>query len=199
MNTSYHHRHQSSTSSTGSGPPATPPPTTLSELQSRLAALLEQRSILPRVDRETHLVHCASHSGDSVGSNADEGFQLGLMKCLIHRPSFLSLTLTKDEAASILLEKSLVTNFNSNSNDVLLGNTSTHLIPITLDLQSLPFDATGVVCGVAGRLAGDSQVLPAIEMSYLSTAKAGTVMIEEADLDAAMNALRIGEDGTLRP
>jgi hypothetical protein len=36
---------------------------------------------------------------------------------------------------------------------ILLGSKEDILIPITLDLRDVPIDATGIVCGVAGRLA----------------------------------------------
>ena len=75
----------------------------------------------------------------------------------------------------------------------------TYLIAVILDLQALHFDATGVVCGVARPLASNPHSLPAIEVSYLSIAKAGTIMVEEEDLNAAIEALRIERDGTLEP
>ena len=127
------------------------------------------------------------------------GLQLGLTKSLLHQPSFLSLTLTATEAASMLLEKRLLFNFSIGTDSVLLGSTDNDLIPITLDLEPLPFEATGIVCGVAGRLVGGHSIVEPIEMSYLSTAKAGTVMVNEKDLESAMRALRVGEDGAIEP
>lgn len=107
--------------------------------------------------------------------------------------------MTKDEPASLLLERASVGNFG----DVLLGSKDEFLVPITLDLGELPFEATGIVCGVAGRLCGgggsDDDEAAAeemdgnnkIEMSYLSTTRAGTVMVNEADLERAMGLLRV--------
>ena len=127
------------------------------------------------------------------------GLQLGLTKSLLHQPRFLSLTLTETEAASMLLEKRLLSNFSIGADSVVLGSTDNDLIPITLDLEPLPFEATGIVCGVAGRLVGGLSIVEPIEMSYLSTAKAGTVMVDEKDLESAMRALRLGEDGAIEP
>ena len=87
---------------------------------------------------------------------------------------------------------------NFGSDNVLLGNKDAVLIPITLDLQPLPFEATGIVCGVAGKLAGGSETGPLlwpIEMSYLSTARAGTVMVDEKDIERAMAALEANNLG----
>ena len=71
------------------------------------------------------------------------------------------------------------------------------MAPITLDLGRLPFDATGIVCGLAQSLsevaAGEGEMLRAIEMSYLSTARAGTIIVEENDLPKALEALKAAE------
>lgn len=113
----------------------------------------------------------------------------------MHRPRFLSLTLTDSEPASILLESGLVSNFGSGN--ALLGSKDDYLIPISLDLEPLPFEATGIVCGVAGRLVGESErdLMGAIDMRYLSTARAGTVMVDEKDLNRTLEALQLGDNG----
>lgn len=93
------------------------------------------------------------------------------------------------------------------------------LIPITLDLRDLPLEATGIVCGVAGRLAqgtsglhspaeheeeeggggdssqnGNGEAAEAVEISFLSTARAGTVIVRERELDRAVRALEVCSD-----
>lgn len=193
-----HHRNKSSTSSAIASSPVPPPPTTICELQARTFALLKRRNIYPKVETDLRLIQCAGRRDDPTSHLADEtGLQLGLVKCLIHQPRFLSLTLTKDEPASILLEKRLISHFGAQS--VLLGSREDYLIPITLDLGPLPLEATGIICGVAGKLVdgpcGRHLDNFNIEMSYLSTARAGTVMVDEKDLGRAMKALQVGEDG----
>lgn len=197
-----HHRKKSSTSSFGAVSPVSPPPATMSELQARTFALLKRRNIFPKVETDIRLVQCAGRRDDPSSFSANEAaLQLGLTKCLIHQPRFLSLTLTEGEPASLLLEKRLISHFGSQN--VLLGSKEDYLIPITLDLEPLPLEATGIVCGVAGKLVRGSggRFLDDvnIEMSYLSTAKAGTVMVEERDLERAMEALRVGENGVNVP
>jgi hypothetical protein len=132
---------------------------------------------------------------------------LGIIKCLLEGPKFLSLTLTESEAPSLLLETRFLPFFNaprrpSFSNDedapaqsILLGAQSDVLIPIVLDLRTLPLESTGIVCGVAGRLVNGTKkgLENAVEMSYLSTARAGAVMVDEADLDRAEQVL--GQEG----
>lgn len=105
---------------------------------------------------------------------------------------------------------------------ILLGNKQEVLVPIMLDLRELPMQTTGIVCSVAGRLVGaatlgdtdsgngdagggkdgnggadanqdhEQGTRGAIEMSYLSTARAGTVMVAERELDRALRALARG-------
>ncbi|KAF2685204.1 hypothetical protein K458DRAFT_403429 [Lentithecium fluviatile CBS 122367] len=209
VNPSGHGRKHSSTSSFEVQSPGTPPPATISELQTRTFATLKRRNINPAVDSGLRLVQCAgrrdgangmhqSHNRNSSTSAVDDALHLGLVKCLISPPcpKFMSLTLTDTEPASLLLDHTLLPNFAS---DILLGSKDDYLIPIMLDLRELPMESTGIVCGVAGRLVGgtSSQLENAVEMSYLSTARAGTVMVGEDELDRALGALRGAENGVL--
>ncbi|KAF2269328.1 hypothetical protein CC78DRAFT_277595 [Lojkania enalia] len=211
INPGHHSRKHSSTSSFEVTAPGTPPPATVSELQTRTFATLKRRNIVPTVDAGLRLVQCAgrrdgyrtngmsqSSNRNSMTSAADDALHLGLVKCLISPPypRFLSLTLTDTEAASLLIDHMLLPNF---TQDILLGSKDDYLIPITLDLRELPMESTGIVCGVAGRLVGGTagQLESAVEMSYLSTARAGTVMVGEQQLNRALGALRGAENGVL--
>jgi hypothetical protein len=137
-----------------------------------------------------------SRNRNSMSTSTDDALHLGLVKCLISAPSpkFLSLTLTDTEPASLLLDHTLLHNF---APDTLLGTKGDYLSPISLDLRNLPFESTGIVCGVAGRLVGGTTkgLEQPVEMSYLSTARAGTVMVAEEELDRALDALRGAEAG----
>jgi len=189
--------------------PITPPPATISELQTRTFATLKRRNIVPTVDSSIRLIQCAgrrdgtngmsqARNRNSMTSAADDALHLGLVKCLIAPPypSFLSLTLTDTEPASLLLDQSLLPNF---TQDILLGSKDEYLTPIILDLRDLPIQSTGIVCGVAGRLVGATtgHFESPVEMSYLSTARAGTVMVAEEELERALDALRGAENGVL--
>ena len=152
-----------------------------------------------------------------------------------------------DPAASLLLEKRLLPRFSDDpcspvdpdgETSVLLGSKEDILVPISLDLRNLPLEATGIVCGVAGRLAEATHAqkaraidfggysddlaqsftssdsiyerrsigsdimssshhlepdldtsLDAVEISFLSTARAGTVIVGERELQRAVDAL----------
>ncbi|KAF2125419.1 hypothetical protein P153DRAFT_300396 [Dothidotthia symphoricarpi CBS 119687] len=203
----YNRKHSSASSDIQS--PSTPPPATISELQIRTFATLKRRNIVPTVYSGIRLVQCAgrrdgangmSQNGNrnSMVSTADDALHLGLVKCLISPPypKFLSLTLTDTEPASLLLDHTLLPNF---TQDILLGSKEDYLTPITLDLRNLPMESTGIVCGVAGRLTGGTigQIESPVEMSYLSTARAGTVMVPEEELGRALNALHGAANGAL--
>ncbi|RAL09199.1 ACT domain-containing protein [Aspergillus homomorphus CBS 101889] len=245
-----------------SSPPATPPPSSLDELQVRTFSSLRKNHIIPSVDRSLRLVHCAAHHQFSSNTSSIEILREALTTTLIvDKPRFLSLTLTAaDPAASLLLEKRLLPRFshgNSTTTDeddessLLLGSKEEILVPIMLDLRKLPLQATGIVCGVASRLAdathdrGDAETdvstflsrsfngsgtsldsvfrpflssswgsggpvrpigldtnfpthrlqpdmdlaMDAVEISFLSTARAGTILVGEHELHRAVDAL----------
>ncbi|EIT79861.1 hypothetical protein F9C07_2068091 [Aspergillus flavus] len=256
-----------SASSLGS-PPPTPPPSSLDELQTRTFSSLRKNSITPSVDRSLRLVHCAVHHRDSSDVSSISILRDALTIALVvDKPRFLSLTMTAaDPAASLLLEQRLLPRFSSDptfpaepddETSLLLGSKEEILVPIMLDLRKLPLEATGIVCGVAGRLAdathargdditdGSSTIMShsfngfssfddtmnrffsssvgsggpvkpptpgsgrklansnlthhlqpdldssieAVEISFLSTARAGTILVGEHELQRAVDAL----------
>lgn len=194
-----HHRNQSSSSSFDlphmSG---TPPATSIPELQVRTFKLLQRHHITPKVDRDIDLITCAGMKDSSARSSAanftDGKLQLGLIRCLtaIPSPKFLSLTLTDTESTSLTIEKRLLALFVNDGEDILLGKDGPEQIPITLDFHQLPQESTGIVCGVASRLIEGMKNRIGREifnMSYLSTARAGHVIVYKDELDDAMECL----------
>ncbi|KAL1959441.1 hypothetical protein VTO42DRAFT_2244 [Malbranchea cinnamomea] len=243
----------SSLSSPHPSPSGTPPPTSLSELQNRTFACLRRHNVRPHVDRTLQIVQCAAHYRQPTEATSFAILRPSLVAALLlDRPRFLSLTVTAtDPSASILLEKRLLPRFSvdmqpdlfptdlgRHGDSLLLGSKDDTLIPIILDLRDLPLDATGIVCGVAGRMSAAGRLrdrsrdedkhetstnnlnqsleilfeaeaesskvsrpyphnLPpatdtdshAIEMSFLSTARAGTVIVREEELCRAMASL----------
>ncbi|KAL2862554.1 ACT domain-containing protein [Aspergillus lucknowensis] len=247
--------------STLSSPPATPPPSSLNELQKRTFSSLRRNSIIPSVDTSLRLVQCAAHRRYSSDASSIAILRDALTTALVvDKPRFLSLTLTAaDPAASLLLEHRLLARFSSDptspaepddDSSLLLGSKEDILFPITLDLRKLPLEATGIVCGVASRLAdathartednpsistpppprdgstgrlndrihtstrlskssshspgrkstatnppthhlqpGLDTSVDAVEISFLSTARAGTIIVGEHELHRAMDAL----------
>lgn len=112
---------------------------------------------------------------------------MGLVSALVQQPRFLSVTLAQDDAPSLLVDKSLLWLFGNS----IAGDTDGDLVPIFLDLVDLPLESTGIVCGVAGKLVdemrGSTVELP--ELSYLSTARAGAVVLSGEGSIRALEAL----------
>ena len=179
--------------------PHTPPPTTISDLQMRTFKILARNNITPLVDTSIELVTCAGLKDSTPGSSASNFTQgkldVGIAKCLTAYPppKFFSITLTDTESASFTLEKRLLQHFPDEGQDILLGTMAPEQIPITLDLQDLPLESTGIVCGVSSRLTDGMKGRIGREMfnmSYLSTSRAGHVIVYEDELEDAMEALR---------
>ncbi|KAK3949705.1 ACT domain-containing protein [Pseudoneurospora amorphoporcata] len=116
----------------------------------------------------------------------DTKLYTSIISALVSQPRFLSVTLAQDDPPSLLLDKALVDLFG----DSLVGPTEGTLVPIFLDLVNLPFEATGIVSGVAGRLVKDMPMAESAELSYLSTARAGAVILS---CEQAVTALGILE------
>ncbi|KAI5792684.1 ACT domain-containing protein [Pyronema domesticum] len=193
-----HSRHASSASTITTNPPLTPTITTVSELEQKTFETLRQQNVKPLVDESIKLVSCAARqSSRAINGGNDGALKLGLIRSIVSKPKFFSVTLTDTEPASLLLQQEMIPLFGSEPN-ALLGNKEDAQIPIILDLRGLPVESTGIVCGVAGRLAGGTKDEHigglgggSVEMSYLSTARAGTVIVGENDLSRAMAALNM--------
>jgi hypothetical protein len=86
----------------------------------------------------------------------------------------------------LLLDKNLLPLFGNS----IAGDTDGHLVPIFLDLVDLPLESTGIVCGVAGKLVEDMRIRGDDgELSYLSTARAGAVVLSCEGSIRALDAL----------
>lgn len=167
------------------------------ELRKRTIETLQSYSIAPQADSSMHLVTCSGVKDSNATASAmnySEGkVQLGVTKCLTATPppNFFSLTLTDTEPASLTLERRLISYFHNEGEDLLLGKDGPEQIAITLDLKQLPLTSTGIVCGVASCLKEGMEGRGGrmFNMSYLSTAKAGHVIVYREELVDAMKAL----------
>jgi hypothetical protein len=205
-----HNRGPSTSSNHSDPPPSTPPPTNVAELQVRTFETLRKRDVVPYIIPELQLIQCSGREKPSAamgGSYAtrpsltrtqtgnghspswvdtvDTKLYTGLVSALVSQPKFLSITLAQDDAPSLLLDKSLLPIFG----DSLVGDTEGNLVPIFLDLVNLPFEATGIVSGVAGRLVQEMQISESAELSYLSTARAGAVILSAEQSRRALEIL----------
>lgn len=205
----YGHKRGDSSSGTTS-PPNTPPPSNVRELQTRTFELLKKRHVAPYIDEGLELVQCSgreisqlegnfNHSRPSISrhntgvgrrpswaDNVDTKLYTCIISALVSQPRFMSLTLAQDDPPSLLLDRKLLAIFG----DSLVGDTEGKFIPIFLDLGNLPFEVTGIVCGVAGRLVEEMRMAESSELSYLSTARAGAVILSEEQSIRALDILK---------
>jgi len=200
--------HSRATSSS-SDPPSTPPPSNVAELQARTFNQLKRRNVVPFIQPSLHLIQCSgkeisstddysrppSNGLGSIGRSShghwldaiDAKFYMGLISALTIQPRFLSVTLSKDDAPSLLIDKAFLPLFG----DSIAGDTEGDLVPIFLNLSNLPLESTGIVCGVAGKLVEEMRMVgsQASELSYLSTARAGAVILSSEGSTRALEAL----------
>ncbi|CAK7265339.1 hypothetical protein SEPCBS57363_001531 [Sporothrix epigloea] len=187
-----------------------PVPTNPAELQDRTFSLLHKHQVVPYIVPGLSLSHCSGAGviGNNSGGNGEscnrgpvpqrrgtqrrdswiDTVDARLYTCLASAlalpPRFLSITLAAPDPPSVLLDKTLLPLFGT----TLVGDIAGDLVPIFLNLVNLPFEATGIVSGVAGKLVADMQTADLPELSYLSTSKAGAVILSS---DHAQNALQI--------
>ncbi|TDZ19594.1 hypothetical protein C8034_v006730 [Colletotrichum sidae] len=177
-------------------PPLSPPPATIADLQVRTFETLRKRSVAPHVADDLLLVQCSGREPSQLGGefsgrpalsrqatgnghrktwldNIDTKLYTAMISALAARPRFISITLAQEDPPSLFLDKSLLGLFG----DSLVGDTNTDLVPVFLDLESLPLEATGIVCGVAGTLVQEMRTGDSSGLSYLSTARAGAVIL----------------------
>jgi hypothetical protein len=185
-------------------PPGTPPPSNYDELQARTFDLLLKNNVKPVVEVDLELVQCSGRETSPLMNayttrpsmsrksstdyrrswitHVDTKLYTCIVSALVSQPRFLSLTLAQDDPPSLLIDKALLPIFD----DSIVGDTGGCLIPIFLDLRKLPAKSTGIVCGVAGRIAKGADVSESSELSYLSTARAGTVILSREQSIRAM-------------
>jgi len=201
--------------------PSTPPARDIPELQIRTFTKLMKNGIEPTVDRGLRLVSCAgtrdydekcvrelkedlmqvllASNSPNTPKNEINGLtqrDTNLTEDINSAAKFLSMTLSS-EPVSILMEERLLSRLGS----TLLGTKGEEdvLVPIIFDLRALGWTATGIVGGVAGRLSqgptfpqlAEEDVEP-VEVGFLSSAKAGSVIVQAKQLEKALRALETG-------
>jgi hypothetical protein len=162
-------------------PPGTPPPSNYDELVQcsgrETSPLMNAYTTRPSMSRKSSTDYRRSWI-----THVDTKLYTCIVSALVSQPRFLSLTLAQDDPPSLLIDKALLPIFD----DSIVGDTGGCLIPIFLDLRKLPAKSTGIVCGVAGRIAKGADVSESSELSYLSTARAGTVILSREQSIRAM-------------
>ena len=193
-------------------PTSPPPPSSVDDLQQRTFDLLKKRNVIPHVEPDLTLVQCTGIRGAGVSAHqpsrgghgawarrgskhaahpcwvdtVDTKLYTSVVSALVSQPRFLSVTLAHDDPPSLLLDRELLGLFG----EALVGDTEGALVPIFLDLADLPFEATGIVSGVAGRLVREVRMADGAELSYLSTARSGAVILSREQAGLALGVLK---------
>jgi hypothetical protein len=196
-----------------SSTPSTTPTDTITNLQHRTFTLLKTHHITPYTLPNLTLAQCTgihppTSSSSSSSSNPPHWtttlnisppLYTSLIAALVSQPRFLSVTLAGEDPPSLLLDRALLGLFGGGA---LVGPTEAEgaLVPVFLDLGELPFEATGIVSGVAGRLVremgGGLMGAGVGELSFLSTARAGAVVLGRGQAGVALEVLgRLLEGG----
>lgn len=197
--TSVSTRHSSGSTSAAASPTS---PLPVDGLQKRALTQLRRHGVMPFLVPGLQVVQVSGREGQEYAegrvvrdppswlSDTDSRLYLGLVTALIQPPRFLSITRGQDDAPSILIDAELLERLG----DAVTGDLDAVLAPIFLDLVDLPLESTGIVCGVAGQLAEEictsSEIDDAPELSYLSTARAGAVMLPAAVAERALKQLQ---------
>ncbi|CDK25419.1 unnamed protein product [Kuraishia capsulata CBS 1993] len=96
-------------------------------------------------------------------------------------PEYFAITRASSQEVALVLPKSHRTRSKLGfQSKYLVGSSSDVFIPVVIDLSKLPVDSKGIVAGVASKLIHNADLrgeAEMFEMSYLSMAKAGIVMI----------------------
>jgi len=190
--------------------PTSPPAASILDLQTRTFITLGQHNIEPTCDTSLQLVSTAGHRADK---KLHARLMHAVSSCLlsIPPPKFVCLTLTDSDSLSLTMDKVLLTKFSRDGQDDLLISDEI-MVPIMLDLRKLPEECTGIVCGVAAQIleginekdmhrsasgpgkdwppGREMYSGPGFNMSYLSTARAGSVIVREDEVEDAIEVLK---------
>jgi ACT domain len=182
----------------------TPHASTINELQTRTISQLRQKNTRPFVEPGLQLVLCSGNevAGEDENSTRprmipswlekiDRRFYTGLTSALAHQPRFLSVTLSQDNLPSLLIDKSLLGLFGGS----IMSDREVNLVPLFFDLVDIPSEFTGIECGVAGALTDEMMkeskriASHGWELSFLSMAQAGALLLASENKDMALGVL----------
>lgn len=148
------------------------------DIETAILRLFRENDIAPKISRKAKLLLTGARPGEVSNSF------LKVARCIGAGilPDYLAITRTSSNEVSLILpgsakkRESLGFDFRS-----IIGSAMDIILPITVDLTRLPIDSTGIVAGLASHIINKSED-STFEMTYLSMARAGVVMIPEENL-----------------
>lgn len=164
------------------------------DIEQRAFELFQQANVSPIINKSTKLLLTGARSSEASRTLLKTAQILASTDIQSEFfPQYFAITRTSLNEVSLLLPKSSELRGRLGfPSKCIIGSTQDAIIPITIDLHALPLDTTGIVAGLASKLLSGSKKKSQIplEMSYLSMAKAGIVMIPKEDVELVSNILK---------
>lgn len=155
-----------------------------------ISRFVENGTIVPCINSNVKLLLTGSRSGKVVDTIMKTSKIVSERKL----PEYFCITRTSFNEVSLILphssKKRSIMGFDSKN---IIGSVQDIIIPITIDLQKLPLDSTGIVAGLSSKLLEgvktNTDLYDTFEMSYLSMARSAIMMIPEENLEQVAHIL----------
>ena len=155
-----------------------------------ISSFVENGTIIPCINSNVKLLLTGSRSGKVIDSIMKTSKIVSDRKL----PEYFCITRTSFNEVSLILPRSSrkrsLMGFHSKN---IIGSVQDIIIPITIDLQKLPLDSTGIVAGLSSKLLegvkANTNLYDTFEMSYLSMARSAIMMIPEENLEQVAHIL----------
>lgn len=148
-------------------------------LEEKTVKLFQENGIHPKISKNKKLLLTGARPGKVKDAIEKAAMCIGSG----FLPEYFVLTRTSINELSLILpgsaRKRAAMGYDFKS---IIGSALDIILPIPIDLRMLPLDLTGIVAGLAGRILSSCEA--SIEMSYLSMARSGVVMIPEENLSS---------------
>lgn len=152
-------------------------------------------NISPIVNKNVRLLLTGARSGETSNTISKT---MKILSSFDLIPDYFAITRTSLNEISLILPKSskIRSSLGFTAKNII-GSTQDVIIPITIDFSKLPINSTGIVSGVASKLLyglWESNDETLLEMSYLSMAQSGIIMIPEENLKIVEDIISVANN-----
>ncbi|WEJ95082.1 hypothetical protein PSN45_002591 [Yamadazyma tenuis] len=153
-------------------------------LEDRVFKLFKDSNIKPCIDKNVSLLLTGSRSNDVAATILKAAANLAANNI----PDYFAITRTSQNEVSLILPRSSKKRSKMGfQSRFLIGSTQDIINPVTIDLQKLPLDSTGIVAGVASKIFTGINSLPGsdypFELNFLSMARSAILMIPKENVE----------------
>ncbi|CAH6718515.1 hypothetical protein CLIB1444_01S08460 [[Candida] jaroonii] len=161
------------------------------DLVEKTFKLFKDSNIRPIINKDISLLLTGSRSNDVTTTILKTATNISKDNI----PNYFAITRTSYNEISLILPKSSKTRSKLGfQSKFLIGSTQDIINPITIDLQKLPLDSTGIVAGMASMIINGVNSFPIdypFELNYLSMARSAILMIPKENIDLVDEILNI--------